>query len=167
MQHRICSFVLLTFLAIPASHAQEAIFLIRHAEQMLDVEDPPITEAGQERARNWSEILKQAEISTVYTSKKTRTIQTGEPIAEALNVPTVSVPRKDITQLLDLISTGNADDRVLIVSHSKQIPKILSALGLPEDVVEKSKVAPTEYGSLFVYVPTEENGGSVFKLRYE
>lgn len=167
MKHPIYIPVLLVFLAVPPSHAQEAIFLIRHAEQMIDVEDPPLTEAGQLRTKAWAEILKNSGISAVYTSKKRRTKQTGEPIAQALNISSAAVSRKDVTHLVDLIRTQNADDRVLVVTHTRQLPKIFRALGLAEEVVEKHSIGRDEYGNLFVFVPDSKNGGMVIQLRYE
>ena len=59
--------ILLSFAALPAAHAQDAVYLIRHAEQVLDVEDPPLTDVGQQRAQAWAGILRDAGIKVVYT----------------------------------------------------------------------------------------------------
>ena len=166
MRIRFCTLVLLVIFATPLTHAQEAIFLIRHAEQMIDVEDPPLTEAGQKRAMAWADILGKSGIKIVYTSKKRRTKQTGEPIAQALNVPLRSVSRKDVAELVDLIRTQNANDRVLIVSHTRQMPKIFKALGLSQEAAEKYAISRDEYGNLFLFVPAAETGGMVLQLRY-
>ena len=166
MRIRFYTLVLLIIFAIPTSHAQEAIFLIRHAEQMLDVEDPPLTEAGQKRAMAWADILKKSGIKLVYTSKKRRTKQTGEFIAQALDIPLESVPRKEVTRLVDRIRTQNADERVLVVTHSRQMPKIFKELGLSAEVTKKATFTKAEYGNLFVFVPEGEDGGMVMQLRY-
>ena len=166
MRVQFYTLVLLIIFATPPSHAQEAIFLIRHAEQMIDVEDPPLTEAGQKRAMAWADILKKSDIKVVYTSKKRRTKQTGEPIAQALNIPSQSVSRKDVAQLVDLIRTQNANDRVLIVSHTRQMPKIFKELGLSAEVIKEAAFTKAEYGNLFIFVPEEEDGGMVLQLRY-
>ena len=166
MNTRFYTLFLFIILATPQAYAQEAIFLIRHAEQMIDVEDPPLTEAGQKRAMAWADILKKSGIKVVYTSKKTRTKQTGEPIAQALNIPSQSVSRKDVSQLVNLIRTQNSSDRVLIVSHTRQMPKIFKALGLSEETAEKYAINRDEYGNLFIFLPTEGSGGKVIQLRY-
>ena len=166
MNIRFYALALFIIFAAPQSYAQEAIFLIRHAEQMIDVEDPPLTEVGQKRAMAWADILKKSGIKAVYTSKKRRTKQTGEPIAQALNIPSQPVPRKDVSLLVDLIRTRNANDRVLIVSHTRQLPKIFRALGLSEAATEKYAINRDEYGNLFIFVPTEGSGGKVIQLRY-
>jgi phosphohistidine phosphatase SixA len=133
---------------------------------MFDVEDPPLTEAGLKRAKAWGGILEKAGIKAVYTSKKRRTKQTGESIAQALNIPLESVSRKEVTRLVDKIRVQNAGDRVLIVTHSRQMPKIFKELGLSSEDAEKVTFSKDEYGNLFVFVPEGEDGGMVLQLRY-
>ena len=166
MRYRFYTLVLLIIFATHPSHAQEAIFLIRHAEQMIDVEDPPLTEAGHKRATAWADILKKSGIRAVYTSKKRRTKQTGESIAQALDIPLESVPRKEVTRLVEKIRTQNAGERVLIVTHSRQMPKIFKELGLSAEVSEKTTFTKAEYGNLFIFIPAGEDGGMVLQLRY-
>ena len=166
MNIRFCTLVLFIIFTTPQSYAQEAIFLIRHAEQMIDVEDPPLTEVGQKRAMAWADILRKSGIKAVYTSKKRRTRQTGETIARALDIPLESVPRKEVTRLVDKIRIQNADERILIVTHSRQMPKIFKELGLSAEVIEKATFTKAEYGNLFIFVPDGEEGGMVLQLRY-
>ena len=166
MRYQFYSVILFFIFAAPITHAQEAIFLIRHAEQMLDVEDPPLTETGHKRAKAWAGILEKADIKAVYTSKKRRTKQTGEFIAQALKIPLATVPRKEVTLLVSKIRTQNAGERVLIVTHSRQMPKIFKELGLSPEDSEKTTFSKDEYGNLFVFVPEGEDGGKVLQLRY-
>jgi phosphohistidine phosphatase SixA len=166
MNIRFYTLVLFIIFATPQSYAQEAIFLIRHAEQMIDVENPPLTEVGQKRAKAWASILQKSGIKAVYTSKKRRTKQTGEAIAQALDIPLESVPRKEVTRLVDQIRTQNAGERILIVTHSRQMPKIFEELGLSAEVIKKATFTKAEYGNLFIFVPEGEAGGMVLQLRY-
>lgn len=154
--------ILFSFSTLPPAHAQEVVYLIRHAEQVLDVEDPPLTEAGHQRAKAWAAILRDANIKTIYTSLKRRTKQTGESIAQALNIPVEPMSRRDVAGLVDRLRTRHADDAVLIVSHSRIIPKLLSELGHLEDVT----IVPDDYGSLFILVPQSESDPLVLRLRY-
>jgi phosphohistidine phosphatase SixA len=163
---RFCTLVLFIIFATPQSYAQEAILLIRHAEQMIDVEDPPLTEVGQKRAMAWADILQKSGIRAVYTSKKRRTKQTGEAIAQALDIPLESVPRKEVTRLVEKIRTQNAGERILIVTHSRQMPKIFKELGLSAEAIKKATFTKAEYGNLFIFVPEGGDGGMVLQLRY-
>ncbi len=167
MRYVFLSLILVVISATQLTYAQEAIFLIRHAEQMLDVEDPPLTEAGRSRAKSWVGILAEADIKAVYTSMKRRTKQTGEIISQALNIPMESIPRKDVTRLVTQIRIQNSEDRVLIITHKRQMPKIFKELGFSDEVSEKVTFSRSEYGKLFVFVPKGEKVGTVFQLHYE
>ena len=154
--------ILFSFSALPAANAQQAIYLIRHAEQMLDVEDPPLTEAGHQRAKIWALIFRDAGIKMIYSSKKRRTKQTGEHIAQALNIPLEILPRRDVAGLVNRLRTRHANDAVVVISHTRTIPKLLKALGLPEEIT----IQRDDYDNLFVIVPKSKNGPLVLRLRY-
>jgi len=167
MRSQLFIVILFIIFVAPAAFAEEAIFLIRHAEQELDIEDPPLTEAGLSRASSWVGILAETDIKAVYTSMKRRTIQTGEIISQALNIPMESIPRKDVTRLVTQIRMQNSEARVLIITHKRQMPKIFKELGLSDEVSEKVTFSRSEYGKLFVFVPKGEKGGTIFQLHYE
>jgi broad specificity phosphatase PhoE len=157
------SLILLIAAAAPVAHAEEAIFLIRHAEQMLDVEDPPLTEAGFERAKTWATVFRDAGIKMIYTSKKMRTKQTGEIIAQELNIPLRQVSRRDIDGLVNQVRKEHADDLVLIVTHSKTLPKLLKSFA---PFGEYPTIKPDDYGNLFIIVPKGKAEPTVMRLRY-
>lgn len=166
MRYRLISsslLILFSFSVLPAAHAEQVVYLIRHAEQMLDVEDPPITEIGQERAKTWARVLRDAELKVIYTSKKRRTMETGEIIARELKVPTAVMSRKDVSGLVDRIRAENSDDAVLIVSHSKTIPKLIKAFGSWEN----GSIKREDYDNLFVIVPKGEDDVATMRLRYQ
>ena len=56
MRYHLLSLTLFTISVTAVAQAQEAVFLIRHAEQMHDIEDPPLTDAGLNRAKAWATI---------------------------------------------------------------------------------------------------------------
>jgi phosphohistidine phosphatase SixA len=166
MQYRLIGIILailFSFSALPPAHAQEVVYLIRHAEQVLDVEDPPLREAGHQRAKAWAAILRDANIKVIYTSKKRRTKQTGEPVAQALNIPLQTMPRRDVAGLVDRLRTRHADEAVLIVGHSRTVPKLIRELGYSEDVT----IERDDYDNLFIVVPQSESAPIVMRLRYE
>ncbi len=163
MRYGFLSFILLLISATPLAHAQEAIFLIRHAEQVHDVEDPPLTEAGFDRAKTWSTVFRDAGIKIIYTSKKMRTKQTGEIIAQELNIPLQQVSRRDIDGLVDQVREEHADDLVLIVTHSKTLPKLLKAFA---PIGEYPVIKPDDYDNLFIIVPKGKAEPTVMRLRY-
>lgn len=163
MRYQLLGLILFIASVAPVAYAQEAIFIIRHAEQMLDVEDPPLTEDGFDRAKSWVSVFRDTGIKMIYTSKKIRTKQTGEVISQALNIPLRQVPRRDIDGLVDQVRKEHSDDLVLIVTHSKTLPKLLQAFA---PFGEYPVIKPSDYGNLFIVVPKGKIEPTVIRLRY-
>ncbi|MDA7427154.1 phosphoglycerate mutase family protein [Primorskyibacter aestuariivivens] len=143
MKTLFLSALLTCVLALPGG-AQEAVFLIRHAEKEMG-DDPALTEAGRIRATRWALMLEQAGINAVITTDARRTQETGGIIAEALDLPMGEIDRRDIAGLIDLMSFDHEEDRVLVVAHRETIPSILSALGLFDAV----SIAEDDFANLF------------------
>ena len=163
MRYVFLSLILVVISATQLTYAQEAIFLIRHAEQMHDVEDPPLTEEGFARAKTWATVFRDTGIKMIYTSKKMRTKQTGEVIAQELNIPLQQVSRRDIDGLVDQVRKEHTDDLVLIVTHSKILPKLLNAFA---PFGEYPTIKPDDYDNLFIIVPKGKAKPTVMRLRY-
>ena len=164
MKPRILVAFLIHFtIALPlAVEAQQVIFLARHAEQAPEVEEPPLTEKGQQRARTLAAILKDAGINVIYTNPRLRSIQTAEPLAKMLKVESKVLPMRDDVEGLIGVLRKNPQDRVLIVTGSLNIPHILKALGHPLEIT----VPPSEYDNLLVIFPKTEARPVVLRLRY-
>jgi broad specificity phosphatase PhoE len=163
MRYQLIGIILLITAAAPVAQAQQAIFLIRHAEQMHDVENPPLTEAGVDRAKNWATVFRDTGINMIYTSKKMRTKQTGETIARELNIPLRNISRKDIDGLVNEVRNEHTDEVVLLVTHSKTLPRLLKAFA---PFGEYPRINKDDYGSLFIVVEKEEAEPTVIRLHY-
>ena len=163
MRYGIPGLILVLISATPLAYAQEAIFLVRHAEQVHDVDDPPLTEVGLRRAKAWATLFRDAGIKMIYTSKKARTRQTGEAIAQGLNIPLETTSRRDVSGLVNQVRSAHTDDVVLIVSHSKTIPRLVKEFA---PFAESPLIEQTDYDSLFLIVPTGKNDATVLRLRY-
>jgi hypothetical protein len=162
----IGAFVAYSLLASPFGvEAQQAIFLLRHAEQALEVEEPPLTDVGQRRARTLVAMLKDAGINAIYTNARLRSIQTAEPLAKTLKIESKVLPgrRDDTEALMRHLRAHGPDDRVLIVTGSLAIPHVLKALGHPVEVT----IPPTEYDNLFVIFPRQQAQPVVLRLKYQ
>jgi broad specificity phosphatase PhoE len=155
----------LTFSLLAApymAHAQQVVFLVRHAEPVPGADDPPLTETGQRRAKALAALLKDAGLTAIYVSNAQRTMQTAEPVAQALRLEPTRVRARDIEGLLDRLRTQHAEGRVLIVGHALTIPHLLKAFGHPEEVVPDLKV----YDALYMIVPKPTGPPLVVVLRY-
>jgi broad specificity phosphatase PhoE len=155
--------LIFSLLAAPClAQAQQVVFLVRHGEQASGSDDPPLTEAGQRRAKALAALLKDAGLTAIYVSQWQRTMQTAEPVAQALQLEPARVPARDIDGLLERLRTQHAEGRVLIIGHSLTVPRLLKAFGHPEEVV----IEKEEYDRLFVIVPKPTGPPLVVVLRY-
>jgi hypothetical protein len=171
MDHRVllrryrlifASFSIFILAFVHLAEAQQAIFIVRHAEQSLGVEDPPLTEAGRRRATALAVMLKDSGINAIYESGIRRTAETAKPLADAMNLELKTYPRSDIGSFIGRLRSQHAQDRVLIVTQSLRIPRWLKVLGDSGDI----SIAPTDYNNLFVIIPKGDGGPLVLRLHY-
>lgn len=117
------------------------VYLVRHAEKAAaPAADPPLLEAGIQRAQELARKLGKASIKTIYASQYLRTKQTAEPLAQQSGVTVTVVPvkmsaanpRELSPQYLKEMAErvySNSGAAVLIVGHSNTVPEIIKALG--------------------------------------
>jgi probable phosphoglycerate mutase len=148
---RSFSFLLLFLLLVATSFAGPTIFVVRHAEKATTGgDDMDLSDAGRARAESLATLLKDAEISAIYTTEFKRTQQTAAPVAKALRIDPAVIPAKDTAALLTKLrgATGN----VLIVGHGNTIPELIKALGIAAPI----NIAENEYDNLFVVLLDEK-----------
>jgi len=150
----IVSFAALALLlAAGAVSAQPStIILVRHAEKAANpANDPELTRAGQDRARDLAASLADAHVTTVFATQFKRTQSTARPVAEAAGqttiiIPATSDPKAHADSVAANVRHTAAGGVVLIVGHSNTIPLIIAALGGPR----LPDLCDEEYGNLFV-----------------
>jgi broad specificity phosphatase PhoE len=151
----------LTLLAPAAVRAQDAIFVVRHAEKADSSRDAPLSAQGHARAALLAEVLRESGVRAVFATEFQRTMHTAKPLADALALAVTSVPANDQAALIERVRTQRSG-AVLIVGHSNTIPAILKALGCTARV----EIADDQYGDLFVVVPKERGEPALVRLRY-
>jgi len=118
--------------ATPAVAQEETlIFLVRHAERADDggeaQDDPHLSAAGYARAQALAEMLKDAEVTHVYSSDFIRTRETGGPTADAAGLEIIIYNHRALKAFADqLLATPG---RHLVVGHSNSTPSLVDALG--------------------------------------
>ena len=141
------------------------VIIVRHAERAPGSGDPPISEAGQARARALAEIGKAAGVSAVITTQFQRTRQTAQPLVEAQGItPVVVTTQADVAKHAAEIAAAVrqfAGKTVLVVGHSNTVPAIVAALGGPK----YADLCEPEYDSLITLVLEAEGGGVVRAVR--
>jgi broad specificity phosphatase PhoE len=154
----------LVLAAVGADHSlaqTEPVFLVRHAERAAaPSDDPPLTEAGQDRAAALAAALRSSGITAIFTSAYLRTQQTAAQLAKELGVTAKPIGfARGVEAHIAEIANAVREHRggaVLVVGHSNTVPAIIGRLGGPklQDLCE------TTYDLLF----TLERVGSEPKL---
>ncbi|MDO8836145.1 MAG: histidine phosphatase family protein [Vicinamibacterales bacterium] len=151
----------LALAAAPAS-AQEAIFIVRHAERLDDTKDSALSPEGVSRAERLATALRDSGITAVFSTQYQRTANTGRPLAAHLGLPVTSVPADQQDDLRKQVTALGPAARVLIVGHSDTVPELLAAFGHANTIT----IAKDEYDNLFVLVPGAGSGPLLLRLRY-
>ena len=144
--------------ASPAG-AQEAIYLVRHAERADQSADPPLSTDGVGRSHRLRDMLKDAGITKIFTSELRRTIETAAPLASAIHV---SPQQISPDALAAKIAASNARDRILVVGHSNTLPALLHALRVEPPIT----IADDAYDNLFIVVFPRDGRPVLLRLKY-
>ena len=113
--------ILIALSPLGLSSQEFTIYLTRHAEKQLG-ENPNLTECGELRAHQLSQILALENITSVYSTSYNRTLETAYPTAKLNNVSIKHYSPK----LLDLLAVKllQAKQNVLVVGHSNTTPEL-------------------------------------------
>ena len=103
--------------------------LVRHAEKAAaPAADPPLTEAGRERARRLADSLIGTHLDAVYSSAYQRTRQTAAPVAQAQGLPIVEYAPGDAAAFAARLRADHPRGVVLVVGHSNTLPPLARIL---------------------------------------
>jgi broad specificity phosphatase PhoE len=154
-------FALAFVLAASAVRAQEAIYLVRHAERADQSADSPLSAAGEARARQLAATLRSSGVTHIFTTDLRRTVQTAAPLAEARHITPVTLPPGDVDGLVARLHALGPNDRALVVGHSNTVPVILGALD-----AGTVTIADDEHDNLFIVVPRSGARPASLRIRY-
>lgn len=104
-----------------------SVHLYRHAEK-ADGPDPELTPLGRARARHLGEKLSAAALAVrqVWSSPYRRTMQTAQPVADALSIDVDLYDPRDPQALVAKLKSAAAD--AVVIGHSNTIPELASML---------------------------------------
>ena len=151
-----------------AARAEGVVFLVRHAEKSLEIEgdSAPLLHEGFDRARTLARILADAGIEELITTDALRSRQTGAPFAEVTGLKPQVMTRDDQVAFAGrLREKPDGKDR-LIVGHTRNIPRILEALGVPGGGQMKLN-ADVDYDHMFVVQMYPNRPASMVRLRFK
>ncbi len=127
-------------------------YLVRHAEKASEAPDAQLSATGLARAGILRDTLLGKSIERIYASTFTRTQQTAQPLATALNLP-LNLYRPDTTAgfIAALKMIGGQD--ILVVGHSNNIPQIVQGL-----CGQSVTIADDDFDNLFIVKITKAWG---------
>ena len=78
------SLIITSLLLIQPCFASDnfTLYLVRHAEKQADSKNPPLTQCGEERAKQLASLLSKAQIKSVYSTNYQRTMSTATPLSK-------------------------------------------------------------------------------------
>jgi phosphohistidine phosphatase SixA len=155
--------VALCLLAVSSrAAAQEAVYVVRHAERADQSADSLLSPAGIARAALLARMLRDAGITHVFTSELRRTIETAGPLVAALHLTPQKLNGTDVPALAAKLSALGAHDRALVVGHSNTVPEILRALHVGTPIT----IADSEFDNLFIVVTHINRPPTLLRLKY-
>ncbi len=127
-------------------NVDQYIYLVRHAEKMKDgTSNPPLTPEGEKRALNLSEVLKDKEITKIFSSTYKRTWNTAMPLSEEINV-TIEPYDAGSTEEINRMANSTAQN-ILIVGHGNTVPNMVNLL-IGEEA--HPQLDESDYGDLYI-----------------
>ena len=145
-------FLIFLSLSLLLTACTRSFYIVRHAEKALTdgnammSNDPPLTEAGKQRAETLKEVLKAKKIGYVFSTNTIRTKSTAEPVRAYFNLVTETYPPSPDTVFINRLKSLKKN--TLIVGHSNTVDEIVNKLcgsiKIPANLHE------TEYDNLFV-----------------
>lgn len=153
-------------LSAQAQTPLRAVIIVRHGEKATTPkENPPLSPAGEARARALADALRDAGVTTVITTEQRRTHDTGTPLLGALHAAPVVVPTSpDRQQHADAVAAAarKAGGIVLVIDHQLTMPIIMAALGGPS----VPTVCDVEFSNLYILLPADSTHMRLVRSHY-
>jgi len=142
------------------------VIVVRHAEKApVPGNDPPLSAAGEARARALAAALRDAGVAAIITTQWQRTGLTAAPLVAALRVtPTVvAAGGPDVAKHAAAVAAAARRTRgtVLVVGHSNTVGPLVAALGGPAGVT----LCDAQYATMHVVLPAAAAGGAARLVR--
>lgn len=150
------------------SQATTTMIFVRHAEKALTpIDDPALSAAGQARAAELARQLVDADvvagIDAIYSTDFRRTVETVQPVADALNLEINRYDPDDNEAVLERILKEHKGQIILVVGHSNTVPTLIADLGASKLV---PPIAEAEYDNIYLVSIPWFGKTKTIRLRY-
>lgn len=172
-QRRIQVIIIYTAIALGLawffeSQATTTVIFVRHAEKTEEpADDPLLSLAGQQRAAELARQLVDADvvagIDAVYATPYRRTVDTAQPVADALGLPITSYDAADTETIMEQIVRKHKGKIVLVVGHSNTLPALIFNMGASKKV---PVIDEYEYDNIYIVSIPWFGKTKTIRLRY-
>ena len=172
-KRRIQAIIIYTAIAVGLawffeSQATTTMIFVRHAEKaLIPVGDPGLSPEGQARAAELARQLVDADvvagIDAIYSTPYRRTVETAQPVADALGLPINQYAPDDNEAVLAKILRNHKGKIILVVGHSDTLPTLIADLGASKKV---PPIAEDEYDNLYLISIPWFGKTKTIRLRY-
>ena len=172
-QRRIQVIIIYTAIAVGLawffeSQATTTVIFVRHAEKTAEpADDPLLSLAGQQRAAELARQLVFADvvdgINAVYATPYRRTVDTAQPVADALGLPITSYDAADTETIMEHIVRKHKGKIVLVVGHSNTLPALIGNMGASKKV---PVIDEHEYDNIYIVSIPWFGKTKTIRLRY-
>jgi broad specificity phosphatase PhoE len=142
------------------------VIVVRHAEKAATpADDPPLTAAGEERAKDLLAAIRDAGVSAAITTQFARTKATAQPTVAALSLQTEIVTAGSAASHPQDVAAAvrkHAGHTVLVVGHSNTVPAIIEALGAKRPAA----ICDAEYDNLYVVTIAADGKAGVIHSKF-
>ena len=151
------------------SQATTTMIFVRHAEKaLMPIDDPGLSAEGKVRAAELARQLVDADvvagIDAIYSTDTRRTIETAQPIADALELRIQTYEnQEDDEPVVDAMVNAHKGKIILVVGHSNTLPTMIAALGASKKV---PPIAEFEYDNIYVISIPWFGKTKTIRLRY-
>ncbi len=153
-------FLLFLFISLLSTSCTTSYYIVRHAEKVpaegsgAVSSDPPLTDAGKERAEVLKDIMQTKKIGYIFSTNTNRTKSTAEPTRAYFNLETALYSPQADTAFINKLRSLKKN--TLVVGHSNTVDdivnKLCGSIKIPADLKE------TEYDNLFI---VKKKGGKM------
>lgn len=164
MKKQLLSILLLAFAIVLSAQEQTTFILVRHAEKAIDgTNNPPLSEAGLQRANDLAALLTEQEIDALYSTPFIRTEETLTPIGRDKGLEVKNYDPYAGASWLSEALKKHSGGTIVISGHSNTIPGLANAL-LGETKFQQFD--DNDYSNLIIIVANEVGKGKLVRLRF-
>jgi broad specificity phosphatase PhoE len=155
--------IILAVLACSPQQEPKTVYMVRHAEKILEGDDPLLSVAGTVRSKKLAQILADKGISHIFSTNTIRTKATAQPLADAINVQIEIYDAKNHDDLVKEIKGRKGN--ILIIGHSNTIHHLANYfIGTAEKYPELQDI---EYDFIFEAILNADGSAVVERNMYK